>query len=189
MRRVVVTGVGVVAPNGVGKDAFWSACVAGKSGVRDIESFDASGHPVRVAGEVRDFDVTPFVPPSQRKSIKIMSRAMRLAVGAAGLAVRAGAGVGQAPVDGGRAPPPVDGEQEHVGVGAAARAVRAHRDARPLQARPLGRELAPELVSEDLATALSTGLASLAPTLAARPGRHRSPPPPPCGRAGCGLAA
>jgi 3-oxoacyl-[acyl-carrier-protein] synthase II len=87
MRRVVVTGLGVVAPNGVGKEAFWSACLNGKSGVGPIRSFDASGHPVKIAAEVKDFDVTPFVPASQRKSLKIMSRAMRFAVGAAGLAV------------------------------------------------------------------------------------------------------
>lgn len=88
MRRVVVTGLGVVAPNGVGKEAFWSACVNGQSGVGPIRSFDASSHPVRIAAEVNDFDVTPFVPAPHRKSLKIMGRAMRFAVGAAGLALR-----------------------------------------------------------------------------------------------------
>ena len=88
MRRVVVTGIGVVSPIGVGKEAFWSACREGKSGVGPIRSFDASGHPVRIAAEVPDFDVTPFIPLSQRKSIKVMSRAMRFGVGAAGLAVQ-----------------------------------------------------------------------------------------------------
>ncbi|MBX9680037.1 MAG: beta-ketoacyl-[acyl-carrier-protein] synthase family protein [Gemmataceae bacterium] len=88
MRRVVVTGLGVVAPNGVGKDAFWNACLNGKSGVAPIRSFDASGHPVKVAAEVKDFDVSTFLSASQRKSIKIMSRAMRFAVGAAGLAIK-----------------------------------------------------------------------------------------------------
>src|SRR5260370_37696542 len=88
MRRVVVTGLGVVAPNGIGKDAFWSACLNGKSGVGPIRSFDASGHPVQIAAEVPDFDVTPFLRPGQRKSLKIMSRAMRFAVGAGGLAIR-----------------------------------------------------------------------------------------------------
>src|SRR5213078_1988604 len=87
MRRVVVTGLGVVAPNGIGKDAFWSACVSGKSGVRPIESFDASAHPVRVAAEVPEFDLAPYVPGPHRKSIKIMGRAARFAVAAAGLAV------------------------------------------------------------------------------------------------------
>ena len=59
MRRVVVTGLGVVAPNGVGKEAFWKACVEGHSGVGPIRSFDASAHPVKIAAEVPDFDVQP----------------------------------------------------------------------------------------------------------------------------------
>jgi 3-oxoacyl-[acyl-carrier-protein] synthase II len=88
MRRVVVTGLGVVAPNGVGKEAFWSACVAGRSGVGPIRSFDASRHPVRIAAEVPDFDVTPFLPGEHRKSLKIMGRAGRFGVAAAVLAVR-----------------------------------------------------------------------------------------------------
>jgi 3-oxoacyl-[acyl-carrier-protein] synthase II len=88
MRRVVVTGLGVVAPNGIGKEAFWSACRDGTSGVRPITSFDASAHPVKVAAEVPEFDLGPFVPGPHRKSAKIMGRAARFAVAAAGLAVR-----------------------------------------------------------------------------------------------------
>ena len=88
MRRVVITGLGVVAPNGVGKDAFWSACQEGVSGVGPIRSFDASTYPVQIAGEVPDFDVGPYLPDGQKKSQKVMSRATRFAVGAAGLAVR-----------------------------------------------------------------------------------------------------
>src|SRR6516165_7616446 len=88
MRRVVVTGLGAVAPNGVGKEAFWTACMAGRTGIGPIRSFDASGHPVQIAGEVHDFDVLPFLPVEQRKSLKIMGRAMRFAVGASALAVR-----------------------------------------------------------------------------------------------------
>ena len=88
MRRVVITGLGVVAPNGIGKDAFWSACLNGISGVGPIRSFDASAHPVKIAAEVNNFDVTPYMPANQRKSLKIMSRAMRFAVGAAGLSIQ-----------------------------------------------------------------------------------------------------
>ncbi len=88
MRRVVITGLGIVAPNGVGKDHFWSACLNGKSGVGPIQSFDATAHPVKIAAEVNDFDVTPFIPSDQRKGMKIMSRAMRFAVGAAGLSIQ-----------------------------------------------------------------------------------------------------
>jgi 3-oxoacyl-[acyl-carrier-protein] synthase II len=88
MRRVVITGLGIVAPNGIGKEAFWESCLNGTSGVGPIRSFDASEHPVRIAAEVHGFDVAPFLPPSQRKGMKIMSRAMRFAVGAAGLGIQ-----------------------------------------------------------------------------------------------------
>lgn len=87
-RHVVITGLGVVAPNGVGKEAFWSACREGTSGVAPIKSFDASKFPVKIAGEVNDFDVTPFLPSEHRKSAKIMSRSTKFAVGAAGLAIQ-----------------------------------------------------------------------------------------------------
>jgi 3-oxoacyl-[acyl-carrier-protein] synthase II len=88
MRRVAITGVGVVAPNGIGREAFWSACVNGQSGVRPISCFDTSSLPVQVAGEVGEFDITPFIPSVHRKSLKIMGRGARFGVAAAGLAVR-----------------------------------------------------------------------------------------------------
>lgn len=87
MRRVVITGLGVVAPNGIGKDAFWSACVNGKSGISRISAFDASSFPIKVAGEVKDFDPMPWVPESSRKSLKLMGRAAKFGLGAAGLAI------------------------------------------------------------------------------------------------------
>jgi 3-oxoacyl-[acyl-carrier-protein] synthase II len=88
MRRVVVTGLGVVAPNGVGTEAFWSACVAGRSGVGPIRSFDASRHPVKIAAEVPDFDIAPLLPAEHRKSLKVMGRASRFGVAAAVEAAR-----------------------------------------------------------------------------------------------------
>src|SRR2546426_9973862 len=88
MRRVVVTGLGVVAPNGIGKDAFWKACVEGRSGVGPIRTFDASAHPVRIAAEVPEFNIHELIPAEQRKSLKIMGRAMRFGVAASSLAVR-----------------------------------------------------------------------------------------------------
>jgi 3-oxoacyl-[acyl-carrier-protein] synthase II len=87
MRRVVITGIGVVAPNGVGREAFWQGCVDGHSGVGPIRSFDASNHPIRVAGEVHNFDPEPFLPAHFRKSVKVMGRAARFGLGAAGLAI------------------------------------------------------------------------------------------------------
>ncbi|HEY2786984.1 MAG TPA: beta-ketoacyl-[acyl-carrier-protein] synthase family protein [Fimbriiglobus sp.] len=88
MRRVAITGIGVVAPNGVGKDDFWSACVAGRSGVGPIRSFDARNSPVTVAGEVHDFDPSLYFPSTHKKSLKVMGRAAKFGVGAAGLAVK-----------------------------------------------------------------------------------------------------
>ena len=54
-RRVVVTGIGVIAPNGTGTEAFWSATQAGQSGIAPIQSFDTEGFEVRSAGEVKNF--------------------------------------------------------------------------------------------------------------------------------------
>jgi 3-oxoacyl-[acyl-carrier-protein] synthase II len=88
MRRVVVTGIGVVAPNGIGRDAFWKSCVEGKSGVGPITCFDASKHPVKIAAEVKDFDVNPFISQNHRKSLKLMGRAAKFGIAAAGLAVK-----------------------------------------------------------------------------------------------------
>jgi len=60
-RRVVITGLGVVAPNGIGKDAFWDALIAGKSGVDYITAFDPSSYPCHVAAEVKDFRPSDFI--------------------------------------------------------------------------------------------------------------------------------
>jgi 3-oxoacyl-[acyl-carrier-protein] synthase II len=62
MRRVVVTGMGVVSPLGVGIPAFWDALVHGRSGVRRITRFDPSPYPSQIAGEVPDFDASAHIP-------------------------------------------------------------------------------------------------------------------------------
>jgi 3-oxoacyl-[acyl-carrier-protein] synthase II len=84
MRRVVVTGLGVVAPNGIGKEAFWKACVEGRSGVGPITSFDATHHPVKIAGEVKGCDAAGYMSNGHGKNLKIMGRASRFALVAAG---------------------------------------------------------------------------------------------------------
>ncbi len=66
-RRVVVTGMGVVAPNGIGTNAFWDSLVHGRSAVRKITLFDASSYPCQVAAEVPDFDPTAYMDPSAAK--------------------------------------------------------------------------------------------------------------------------
>jgi 3-oxoacyl-[acyl-carrier-protein] synthase II len=83
-RRVVVTGLGIVAPNGIGKDEFWQNLVAGKSAVDRVFAFDASELPCQVAAEVRDFSPTDFVSP---RRAKVMGRFSQFAVAATRLAL------------------------------------------------------------------------------------------------------
>ena len=65
-RRVVVTGIGAVSPNGIGREAFWEATRSGVSGVRKITRFDASGYAVQVAGEIVGFQEEQYVSPKDR---------------------------------------------------------------------------------------------------------------------------
>src|SRR5882724_11267011 len=83
-RRVVITGMGVVSPNGIGTEAFWSATRAGISGVGPITRFDASEFAVRVAGEVKDFREEDFIAPKDRPHV---SRVAPLAIAATGEAL------------------------------------------------------------------------------------------------------
>jgi 3-oxoacyl-[acyl-carrier-protein] synthase II len=85
LRRVVITGMGCVSPNGLGNEAFCRAVLAGKSGVKRITRFDASNLPVQIAGEITDFDELAWVDKQQRKHV---SRAVPLAIAATDEALR-----------------------------------------------------------------------------------------------------
>src|SRR5277367_5954789 len=78
-KRVVITGMGVVSPNGVGNAAFSDAVLAGRSGVKRISRFDPSEIPVQIAGEVRDFDELAWDEKRDRKHV---SRVLPLAIAA-----------------------------------------------------------------------------------------------------------
>jgi beta-ketoacyl-acyl-carrier-protein synthase II len=84
-RRVVITGLGVIAPNGIGKERFWDACVSGRSGVRRITQFDASGLPVQIAGEVADFD-SLSLGVTEKESV-YLDRATQFAIASANMAL------------------------------------------------------------------------------------------------------
>jgi 3-oxoacyl-[acyl-carrier-protein] synthase II len=86
MRRVVITGIGVVSPNGLGRRAFAEAIAEGRSGVGPIECFDTSGQDVKIAGEVKGFDVRPYLG-EHKKNEKLLSRAVAFAIGAAAMAL------------------------------------------------------------------------------------------------------
>src|SRR5258708_37865119 len=86
-RRVVITGLGVLAPNGIGKEAFWQACLAGRSGIRQISPFDASTLPTRIAGEIPDFN--PEALGLSPEECIHLDRSTQLAIAAANLALQA----------------------------------------------------------------------------------------------------
>jgi len=94
MRRVVITGIGAVSPNGIGRERFWEATRNGVSGVRRITRFDPSGYQVQVAGEVPDeFDEKLYVEVKDRphvsRAVPLAAASVAEAVADAGLDVKA----------------------------------------------------------------------------------------------------
>lgn len=83
-KRVVVTGLGLITPLGVGVETSWQNLVNGKSGIRRITSFDVSAFPTQIAGEVDNFNPEDYVEP---KEVKKMDRFIHFAVAAATLAL------------------------------------------------------------------------------------------------------
>ena len=84
MRRVVATGLGVVAPNGIGVEAFWESLVNGVSGIDHITRFDASRHDTKIAAEVKGFDPLLYM---EKKEVKKMDRFIQYALAGAIMAV------------------------------------------------------------------------------------------------------
>ena len=66
-RKVVITGIGPVTPVGIGVDAFWEGLTTGRSGIFPIERFETDDLPVKLAGQVLDFDVSEFMEPKEAK--------------------------------------------------------------------------------------------------------------------------
>ncbi len=83
-RRVVVTGVGLISPVGIGTEATWQAITAGTSGIAPITQFDAKEYDCRIAGEVKGFDPTNYI---DRKDVKKMGRFAHFAVAASQMAL------------------------------------------------------------------------------------------------------
>jgi 3-oxoacyl-[acyl-carrier-protein] synthase II len=84
MRRVVVTGLGVVAPNGIGVEAFWQNLLNGVTGIDRITRFDASHHDSKIAGEVKGFDPLSYM---EKKEVKKMDLFIHYALAGAVMAV------------------------------------------------------------------------------------------------------
>lgn len=83
-KRVVVTGLGVISPVGIGKDAFWQSLIAGKSGITRITRFDPTDFATQIAGEVKDFDATHYI---EKKEAKRMDRCTQFAIAATKMAL------------------------------------------------------------------------------------------------------
>lgn len=84
MRRVVVTGLGLITALGTGLEKSWTAIKEGKSGIKTIESFDTTNTPVKCAGEVRDFDPEEF--GIDKKEVKKLARNTQFAIAASKMA-------------------------------------------------------------------------------------------------------
>lgn len=84
-RRVVITGIGVISPNGIGKDAFWQALEEGKSGISKVSRFDTSIFPASLAGEVKDFNPLDFMPA---KKIQRTDRSTHFVIAATSMAIK-----------------------------------------------------------------------------------------------------
>lgn len=84
-KRVVITGLGVVSPIGIGYQTFWENLLAGKSGIKNITRFDASNYACKIAGEITDFDASQFM---DRKEAKKLVKFIQYAVAASKLAAQ-----------------------------------------------------------------------------------------------------
>ncbi len=84
MKRVVVTGIGLLTPIGSGRSEFWSGLIAGKCGIGPVTSFDTSAFPVHKGAEVKEFNPEPYF---RRRSPQEMGRGSQLAVAAARMAI------------------------------------------------------------------------------------------------------
>jgi len=80
----VITGVGVVAPNGIGLDNFWDSLVRGRSAIRKITQFDASSYPCQIAAEVPDFEPTNYM---DSKTAKRLARFAQFSLAASRMAI------------------------------------------------------------------------------------------------------
>jgi 3-oxoacyl-[acyl-carrier-protein] synthase II len=85
VRRVVITGLGVVSPIGCGRDDYWKALAEGRNGVDKISLFDTEGHTAKIAAEVKNFDVEPWL---DKKESRRTDRVIHFVIPAADMAIK-----------------------------------------------------------------------------------------------------
>lgn len=136
-RRIVVTGLGLVSPVGIGVEESWNAIVAGRSGIATITLFDASSFPTRVAGEVKGFDPTKFM---DRKEARRNDRFIQFALAAADMAVK------DSGLDMGKEDPERVGCIVGAGIGGLATIEEEHRTLADKGVRKIGPFFIPSLI-------------------------------------------
>ena len=127
-RRVVITGLGVATPLGVGIESFWESLVLKRCGIAPIEAFDPSGMPPRVAGALAPFELRDFIPKTYRKSIKVMARDIKIAVMTAYVAIKDAGLVTKCMVDRQEATGPCNVDSTRFGVNIGAGLICADLD-------------------------------------------------------------
>lgn len=94
--KIVITGLGVVSPIGIGLDAFWDSLINGRSGVCERPEFAGTNYPFKIGGVVKDFEGKAFVKP--RKALKVMCRPIQFGFAAATMAAQQ-AGLAECGID------------------------------------------------------------------------------------------
>ena len=84
MKRVAITGLGLITPIGAGRQVFWERLLSGTSGIATVASFDSSVFPVHLGAEVKEFDPAKFV---RRGKPEEMGRGSQLAIAAARMSI------------------------------------------------------------------------------------------------------
>lgn len=124
-RRVVITGLGVVTPIGMGVEPFWDALMEKKCGLKRIESFDPSGFASQIGGELPPFKLTDYIPKTYRKNAKVMSRDIKIAVACAYHAVTDASIQSKCIIDRGEAPGPPNVDSTRFGANIGAGSISA----------------------------------------------------------------
>lgn len=114
--RVVVTGLGVATPIGIGVDAYWEALLDRRCGIRRISAFDPGGFPGQIGGELPEFSFGDFIPKTYRKSVKVMARDIVIAVVAAYHAVKDAGLITRCIIERGESPGPANVDSTRFGA-------------------------------------------------------------------------
>jgi len=118
-RRVVITGIGVVSPLGVGRGPLWEGLCAGRTAIGKPTIFDSSGFATRLAGQLPgEFSAKDFVPKSYRKAVKVMARDSEIAVAAAKLAAEDAGLITRGSLDGAAGTPTYPSDRMGCQIGA-----------------------------------------------------------------------